>query len=62
MQNHITGLRTTMEAGMPTARNKTVGHDQGVQQITVSEQFAAYVLHLTAANIRLLAESERAMR
>ncbi|HEV2393045.1 MAG TPA: hypothetical protein VG146_11865 [Verrucomicrobiae bacterium] len=62
MKNHLTGLRMTLESGVPTARNKTGGHGQGVVPITVSEQFAAYVLHLTAANIRLLAESERAMK
>jgi hypothetical protein len=62
MQSHLTGLRTTLESGVPTARNKTSGHGQGVVPITVSEQFAAYVLHLTAANIRFLAESERAIK
>ena len=61
MESHLTGLRTTLEAGVPTARNKTSGHGQGVVQITVSEQFAAYVLNLTAANIRFLAESEQAL-
>jgi hypothetical protein len=62
MQNHLIGLRTTLESGVPTARNKTSGHGQGVVPITVSEQFAAYVLHLTGANIRFFAESERAMK
>ena len=40
MQSHLTGLRTTLESGVPTARNKTSGHDQGVTPITVFEQFA----------------------
>lgn len=62
MQTHLTGLRTTLESGVPTARNKTSAHGQGVVPITVSEQFAAYVLHLTAANIRFLGESERTMK
>ncbi|MGO8928968.1 MAG: STM4504/CBY_0614 family protein [Limisphaerales bacterium] len=62
MQSHLTGLRTTLESGVPTARNKTSGHGQGVTPITVSEEFASYVLHLTAANIRFLAASEQALK
>jgi hypothetical protein len=62
MQNHLTGLRMSLESGVPTARNKTSGHGQGVVQIRVSEDFASYVLHLTAANIRFLASSEQALK
>lgn len=62
MQNHLTGMRTTLESGVPTARNKTSGHGQGVTQITVAPHFAGYVLHLTAANIQLLAASEQALK
>ena len=62
MQNHLTGLRMTLESGVPTARNKTSGHGQGVVPTNVSEQFASYVLNLTAANIRFLAESEQALK
>jgi hypothetical protein len=62
MESHLTGLRTSLESGVPTARNKTSGHGQGVVPIIVSEQFAGYVLHLTAANIRFLAASEAAMK
>ncbi|MGA2864923.1 MAG: hypothetical protein ABSF95_10610 [Verrucomicrobiota bacterium] len=62
MQNHLTGLRMTLESGVPTARNKTSGHGQGVLPVTVSEQFASYVLHLTAANIRFLAACEQGLK
>lgn len=62
MESHLTGLRTTLESGVPTARNKTSGHGQGVTPTIVSEQFASYVLNLTAANIRFLAESEQALK
>ena len=62
MQTHLTGLRTTLESGVPTARNKTSGHGQGVTPTIVSEQFASYVMNLTAANIRFLAESEQALK
>jgi len=60
MDSHLTGLRTTLESGVPTARNKLGGHGQGVTPIKVSSEFAAYVLNLTASNIQFLAASERA--
>jgi hypothetical protein len=59
MENHLTGLRMALEAGVPTARNKTSGHGQGVTAIVVSEEFANYVLNLTAANILFFAASEQ---
>jgi hypothetical protein len=58
LESHLTGLRTSLESGVPTARNKTSGHGQGAQPISVSEEFATYVLNLTATNIRFLAASE----
>jgi len=59
MSNHLAGLRMTLESGVPTARNKTSGHGQGVTPIEVSEEFASYVLNLTASNIVFLAASEQ---
>ena len=61
MENHLTGLRMTLEAGVPTARNKTSGHGQGVMPIKVSPEFASYILNLTASNIRFLVSSEQAL-
>lgn len=62
MENHLTGLRTTLESGVPTARNKTSAHGQGVQPTNVSEEFATYILNLTAANILFLADSDRLLK
>jgi hypothetical protein len=59
MENHLTGLRMSLESGVPTARNKMGGHGQGVTPITVSSGFAAYILNLTASNIQFLATSEQ---
>jgi hypothetical protein len=61
MESHLIGLRTTLESGVPTARNKMGGHGQGAEPITVAPEFATYVLNLTASNIRFLASSEQAM-
>ena len=62
MQSHFTGLRSTLEAGVPTVRNKMSSHGQGTEIIFVPESIAAYALHLTASNILLLARSDDEMK
>ena len=54
LTSHFTALRSTLEAGAPTVRNKTSGHGQGAQELPVPEYLAAYAIHLAAANILLL--------
>lgn len=61
MENHFAGLRTTLEAGLPTVRNKTSGHGQGAQPVVVPGYLAAYALHLAASNIGLLVEAHKAL-
>ena len=56
-QQQLTSLRTLLESGIPTIRNKLGGHGQGVQQHDVPAHLARYALHLTAATILLLVES-----
>jgi hypothetical protein len=53
----LTSLRTLLESGVPTVRNKQGGHGQGVQRIQVADSVARFALHLTAAAILLLVES-----
>jgi len=61
MQTHFTALRSTLEAGVPTVRNRLSGHGQGVEEVTVPGSIAAYALHLTASNILLLAKANAEM-
>jgi uncharacterized protein DUF7014/AbiJ-like protein len=61
LQSEFTGLRTTLESGVPTARNRESGHGQGATVKTVPQHVAAYALHLTAANILFLAEADKAL-
>jgi pentatricopeptide repeat protein len=61
MQSHFSALRTTLEAGVPTVRNKLGGHGQGVDPVIVPEYLASYALHLTATNILLIAQAEAAL-
>jgi len=62
MQTHFAGLRSTLEAGVPTVRNRLSGHGQGVEEVIVSESVAAYALHLTASNVLLLTRANAEMR
>lgn len=57
MQSHFSGLRSTLEAGVPTIRNRLSGHGRGTEEVPVPEYMAAYALHLTASNILLLAKA-----
>jgi hypothetical protein len=62
MQAHFTALRSTLEAGVPTVRNRLSGHGQGVEEVMVPESVAAYALHLTASNVLLLTRANAEMR
>jgi hypothetical protein len=58
---HFSALRSTLEAGVPTVRNKLGGHGQGTQVVHVPAHLVAYVLHLTASSIVFLAAAEKAL-
>ena len=62
MQSHFSGLRSVLESGVPTARNRQSGHGQGANIITVPEYIAAYALHLTASNLLFLAKANEEMK
>lgn len=57
LKNHFTGIRTTLEAGLPTLRNRTSGHGQGENIIEIPEYLASYAINLTATNIVFLINS-----
>jgi hypothetical protein len=57
-ETHLAALRTTLESGVPTVRNKLGGHGQGAEIRAVPSLIASYALHLTATNIVFLVESE----
>lgn len=59
LQSQFSSLRTLLESGVPTVRNKLGGHGQGAASITVTESLASYALHLSAANILLLVRLEK---
>ena len=61
METYLTGLRTTLEAGLPTVRNRLGGHGQGKEPRKVPDYFAGYALHLAATNIVFLVEAHEAL-
>ena len=59
LESHFTALRSSLESGVPTVRNKMSGHGQGVQPNAVPAYMAGYLLHLTATSILLMVEAEK---
>lgn len=57
LQTHLGNLRSILESGVPTVRNKLGGHGQGSTVTTVSEATARFALHSTATNILFFVES-----
>jgi uncharacterized protein DUF7014 len=51
------GVRNTLQAGLPTVRNKLGGHGQGKDTRKAADYFAGYALHLAATNIVFLVEA-----
>lgn len=56
MQEEFTGLRTILEGGINTVRNKAGGHGQGAIPRKIDKQVAEFQLNQTAAVLKLLAE------
>lgn len=59
LQSQFTSLKTMLETGVPTIRNKNSGHGQGTDIKDVSEHMASYMLHLTATNLLFLGRCEQ---
>lgn len=58
MQNEFSSLRSLLESGIPTIRNKEGGHGQGHEVTNVPEHLASYALHLTASTLLFLAKCD----
>lgn len=57
LESQFSSLRSLLESGVPTVRNKNGGHGQGVDPVVVPEYLARFALNLTATNILFLAEA-----
>ena len=61
IMSQFTALRSVLESGLPTVRNRTSGHGSGETPIVVPDYLAAYALHLAAPNIVLIVEAHKAL-
>ncbi|HAI1860077.1 TPA: helix-turn-helix domain containing protein [Escherichia coli] len=59
LQSQFTSLKTMLETGIPTIRNKNAGHGQGADIKEVPEELVSYMLHLTATNLLFLLKCEK---
>jgi hypothetical protein len=62
MQSQFTALRSLLESGPPTPRNKVGAHGQGPVPVNVPEHLVRYALNLAASNIVFLIESHNAQK
>lgn len=62
LQTQFNSLKSVLESGVPTVRNKKAGHGQGDQMHEVPEYLASYVLHQTASAIVFLVKAHQAMK
>lgn len=60
LQTQFNALKSILESGIPTVRNKTAGHGQGEQIQEVPDYLAAYVLHQTASAILFVVKAHQA--
>jgi len=58
-QQHLSSLRSMLESGIPTGRNKLSGHGQGVAPVAVPDYLVAYMLHMTASTLVFLTTAEK---
>jgi len=59
--SHYGALRSMLESGVPTGRNKLGGHGQGTTPVEVPVHLVSYMLHMTASAMLFLAEAELAI-
>lgn len=57
LQSEFSAIRSILESGTPTTRNKMSGHGQGEVVIEVPPYIANYILHITASSILLLIDA-----
>ncbi|HEX2898786.1 MAG TPA: hypothetical protein VHS96_03605, partial [Bacteroidia bacterium] len=55
-QSQFTSLKSLLNDGIPTVRNRTSGHGQGAVPRTVNDDITRYGLNLTGSNIIFLVE------
>lgn len=60
LESQMSSVRSLLESGLPTVRNKLGGHGQGPETVVVPEYLARYALNLAASSILLAVEANAA--
>ncbi len=60
-ESQFSSLRSLLESGVPTVRNKNGGHGQGPDPVFVPAYLARYALNLTATTVLFLVEANNAL-
>jgi len=61
LQSEFGALRSVLESGVPTVRNRQAGHGQGVVPRAVPDYLVSYILHLTASSVLFLVSANKSM-
>jgi len=62
LNSQFSSVRSLLESGVPTVRNKNGGHGQGIEPVPVPEYLARYALNLTATSILFMVEANWAAK
>lgn len=62
LDSQFSSIRSLLESGVPTVRNKNGGHGQGAAPVVVPEYLARYTLNLTATTILFMVEAHQATK
>jgi hypothetical protein len=62
IDSQFSSIRSLLESGVTTIRNKNGGHGQGTTPVAVPEYLARYALNLTATTILFLVEAHHATK
>ena len=58
-QSQFTSLRSMLQNGISTCRNKASAHGQGTTPVSVPDYLVAYMLHMTASTLVFLTTAEK---
>ncbi|MCO5401709.1 STM4504/CBY_0614 family protein [Ralstonia soli] len=61
-ESQFSSIRSLLESGVPTVRNKNGGHGQGTAPVVVPEYLARYTLNLTATTVLFMVEAHQATK
>lgn len=60
LDSQFASLRSVLESGVPTVRNKNGGHGQGSNPVVIPDYMARYALNLTATSILFVVDAHSA--